>query len=671
MKFIIFLLMVQVIYSRTESFIKMPSIFSDNMVLQQKSEVPFWGKAGPGDEVIITSSWGNASKTFSINDSSWMVKIKTPEAGGPYQITVQSGNSKIIYENVLIGEVWLCSGQSNMELHLEGEPPLIPITNSADEIQNADNSFIRFFTVQRNISVEREFNCSGEWKECNSFTASEFSATAYFFGKKLYEELKVPIGLISSAWGGTPIQGWTSEKYLREAGRFDSVLNKLNSSKGEIITQMNWIKNNPVIDVSKTDQKNRWQNLDFNDLECSKSNYNDNNWRSMKLPVLWENTEAGNFDGAVWFRNKIQIPEKWRDNDLILELGPIDDVDRTYVNGELVGKTEDEEQWQKDRIYSIPKETFKDCILTIAVRVIDYGGGGGLYGDTSKLKIYTSENNEGISLAGEWKYLPVAEYMYMKFYIYGSKEEKYFSRQKTSFEISANTTPTLLYNAMIVPLIPYTIKGAIWYQGESNTDEPKLYRKLLPLMIKNWREEWNQNEFPFYFVQIAPYDYGGEIKSELLRESQLMALSTPNTGMAVTLDIGELDNIHPADKKDVGERLALWALAKDYNKKFFYSGPLYKSMKIDGDKIILSFDYAYGGLVLKEDNSEKNFFIAGEDKKFIIPDVKVDGKQLIINSPQIKNPVAVRYAWSNTAKATLFNSEGLPASSFRTDDWEN
>ncbi|HSR17373.1 MAG TPA: sialate O-acetylesterase, partial [Ignavibacteriaceae bacterium] len=661
MKFIIFLVMVQLIYSRTESFIKMPSIFSDNMVLQQKSEVPFWGKAGPGNEVIITSSWGNASKTFSIKDSSWMVKIKTPEAGGPYQIIVQSGNSKIMYENVLIGEVWLCSGQSNMELHLEGEPPLIPITNSAEEIQNADNSFIRFFTVQRNISVEREFNCSGEWKECNSFTAADVSATAYFFGKKLYEELKVPIGLISSSWGGTPIQGWTSEKYLKEAGRFDSVLNKLSSSKNEIITQMNWIKNNPAIDVSKTEQKNRWQNLDFNDEECSRSNYNDNKWSSMELPVLWENTEVGNFDGAVWFRNKIQIPEKWRDNDLILELGPIDDVDRTYVNGELVGKTEEEEQWQRDRVYNIPKKIINDSILTIAVRVIDYGGGGGLYGDKSKLKIYTSENNEGISLAGEWKYLPVADYMYMKFYIYGSKEEKYFSRPKTSFEISADTTPTLLYNAMIAPLIPYKIKGAIWYQGESNTDEPKLYKKLLPLMIKNWREEWNENEFPFYFVQIAPYDYGEEIKSELLRESQFMALSTPNTGMAVTLDIGEPDNIHPADKKNVGERLALWALAKDYNKEFFYSGPLYKSMKIDSDKIILSFDYAYGGLVLKEDNSEKNFSIAGEDKKFIIADVKVEGVQLIINSPQIKNPVSVIYAWSNTAKATLFNSEGLPA----------
>ena len=617
MKFIIFLLMVQIMYSRTENFIKMPSIFSDNMVLQQKSEVPFWGKAGPGDEVIINGTWGNTAKTFSIKDSSWMVKIKTPEAGGPYKITVQSGNSKIIYENVLIGEVWLCSGQSNMELHLEGEPPLIPITNSAEEIQNAENPFIRFFTVQRNISVEREFNCSGEWKECNSLTAAKFSATAYFFGKKLYNELKVPIGLICSSWGGTPVQGWTSEKYLREAGRYDTVLNELNNNKAAILNQMNWIKRNPIIDVSRISPQDRWRNLEFNDEECAKLDFNDRNWRIINLPVLWEKTEIGNFDGAVWFRKKIEIPREWINNNLILELGPIDDVERTYVNGELVGKTEDEEQWQKDRIYSIPKETFKDSILTIAVRVIDYGGGGGLYGDKSKLKIYTSENNEEISLAGEWKYLPVAEYMYMKFYIYGSKEEKYFSRPKTSFEVSANTTPTLLYNAMIAPLIPYKIKGAIWYQGESNTDEPKLYRKLLPLMIKNWREEWNENEFPFYFVQIAPYDYGKEIKSELLRESQLMALSTPNTGMAVTLDIGEPDNIHPADKKDVGERLAFWALAKNYNKKVFYSGPLYKSMKIDGDKIIFSFDYADGGLVVKDVNSEENFFIAGEDKNLL------------------------------------------------------
>jgi sialate O-acetylesterase len=353
-----------------------------------------------------------------------------------------------------------------------------------------------------------------------------------------------------------------------------------------------------------------------------------------------------------------------------LSLGPIDDVDRAYVNGLRIGKTEEEEQWQKDRIYTVAKDIVTDSSLTLAVRVIDYGGGGGMYGDRSKMTIRRTDSAERVSVAGSWKYLPVAEFQYSKFYVYGARGERFYARPKTAYSITSNS-PAVLYNAMIAPTLPYTIKGAIWYQGESNTTEPRLYRELLPLMIRNWREDWNEGEFPFYFVQIPPYNYGDSVQSQVLRESQLLTLATPRTGMVVTLDIGETNNIHPADKQSVGERLARWALAKDYRMRAPFSGPLYRSMKIEGDSIVVSFDHAEKGLLLKENGSNGEFLIAGEDRRFVTAEARVAGRQLILHSALVKNPVSVRYAWSNTASATLFNVDGLPASSFRTDDWEN
>ena len=389
----------------------------------------------------------------------------------------------------------------------------------------------------------------------------------------------------------------------------------------------------------------------------------------MNLPTQWESTEVGNFDGVIWFRKKMDIPDAWKNQNLILSLGPIDDMDRTYVNGKLVGAYESDGYWQTDRIYTVPKELVQSNQLVIAVRVLDNQGGGGIWGTKEKLTIHPESTSAVISLAGAWKYLPVAEYRGQEFFVFGSSKNNFYQKPQMTVEISANT-PTTLYNAMIHPLIPYNIAGAIWYQGESNAGNPKQYRALFPLMIKNWRDDWQQGDFPFYFVQIAPYDYGEQTYSELLREAQLKTLSLKNTGMAVTLDVGNPKNIHPGDKKDVGERLALWALAKTYNKKINCSGPIYKSMQVQKDKIVLTFDYAKSGLTIKELNGENNFIIAGKDKIFKKANVKIDGNKLIVSNDEVKNPVAVRYAFTNISEGTLFNKEGLPASSFRTDEWE-
>ena len=283
--------------------------------------------------------------------------------------------------------------------------------------------------------------------------------------------------------------------------------------------------------------------------------------------------------------------------------------------------------------------------------------------------LHTRESDEKISIAGDWKYLPVAEYTAGKFYIYGPKDEEYFNRPKLPIDVSAYT-PSALYNGMIAPLIPYTIKGSIWYQGEANVGRDSLYKIVFPTMINNWRDDWKNGDFPFYFVQIAPWQYGAGSNSQKIREAQFLSLSTPKTGMAVTLDIGSPKTIHPSNKKDVGERLALWALAKDYNKKVVYSGPSYKSMKVENEKIILTFEHVDGGLAINTKDGENNFLIAGEDKIFKKADVRIDGKKLIVSSPNVQSPAAVRYGWSDYVDASLFNKAGLPASSFRTDDWK-
>jgi sialate O-acetylesterase len=422
------------------------------------------------------------------------------------------------------------------------------------------------------------------------------------------------------------------------------------------------------MDVRLKPDNKIWEDLDFNDKEYSAVNYDDKALPEITLPGEWENQGVGNFDGIVWLRKKIAIPESWINKNLVIELGPVDDMDRTYVNGTLAGAMENQGAWDDNRIYNIPASVNNSADMTIAVRVLDLQGGGGINGKKEQMKLTNPSTGESIPLDGLWKYYLAAEYFDKRFY---SVDNHVKSVSPPAGNMLTAVSPSVLYNAMINPIINYMIKGAIWYQGESNAwnNDAALYQKQLPLMIEDWRSAWGIGNFPFYYVQIAPYEYTKGGYSQVIRDAQLKTLSFPNTGMAVTMDIGDLKTIHPSNKKDVGGRLALWALAKNYGKKMEYSGPLFKSFSIEGNKIVVSFDHA-SGMIIKPVNNRNNFEIAGADKIFKPANVIIKGNKLYISADGLDNPVAVRYAWSNTSFGTLFNKAGLPASSFRTDNWD-
>ena len=658
--------MCQIAFSGGSSF-RMAPLFTDSMVVQQRSTVPVWGKGTPGARVVIHASWKADASATVTPDGNWNTAIATPRAGGPYEIRVQTDDSTLTLKNVLAGEVWLCSGQSNMEMPLQGWPP-DTILSSQDEIDQSTYPSIRLFTVKRAFSIVPEEACAGRWTGCSPATTPLFSAAAYFFGRNLTRALNVPIGLIHASWGGTKVEAWMGSGTLARVAEYDSVLQKIRDTEESMKVRMAWLERFPVIEMNRREPRTRWQHLGVEDAECSFPAFNDSSWRTMDLPTYWERTGVGEFDGVVWFRKRIAIPPAWMHRNLVVELGPVDDIDITFVNGREVGSHESEGGWNAARVYPVPKEIVDTTSISIAVRVIDYGGGGGIYGPAKLMRIHPEGEDGSIVLAGDWKYLPVAEYRPDRLYVFGWRGERFYERPPLPFDFSGYS-PTALFNGMIAPLVPFSLAGVIWYQGESNASAPLLYRTLFPLMIGNWRSAFHTEGLPFYFVQIAPYEYGPATQSAYLREAQFLSLRAKNTGMAVTLDIGSARTIHPPNKQEVGRRLALLALAKAYGKKIVSSGPLYRSMKTVGDRIELLFGDVAGGLVLTQSERGNGFQVAGEDRIFRNADVAVRGSRLIVSSPLVKRPVAVRYAFGNVWQATLYNIEGLPSSSFRTDDW--
>ena len=651
---------------QTRSDLKLPSLIGDNMLLQQKTTAKIWGKANPGSKISVSASWNAKGQSIAGKDGKWSVNLVTPEAGGPYTITISGKDTTISVKNVLIGEVWFCSGQSNMEMPLAGWPPKDTIMHSSVMIASASIPEIRLFNVQKKISGDPLDDCAGKWEISTPETVKQFSATAYFFGKKLYDDLHVPVGLIESAWGGTPSESWTSSESLEKAGEFISEIEAIRKSAPLQAEYQKWLNTLKKVEL-KPAGNDQWKDLSFNDENLQSTEYNDNTWPVMVLPTQFERI-IGEFDGAVWFRKTINIPQSMNGKDLVLSLGPIDDMDRTFFNGKLIGSNEASGFWQVDRNYEIPASLAKPGVNTISIRVLDTQGGGGIYGAPEKMKLtLKSDPKLFIPLKGDWKYQPVAELIENKFYIFDITKNEFLTR-KRPVPISPYT-PTGLYNAMVHPVVPYQIKGAIWYQGETNVGRAAQYSKIFPAMIQNWRTAWGIKDFPFYFVQIAPYVYSGidSTESGFLREAQEKALDMVKTGMVITLDIATVMNIHPPFKKEVGERLALLALNNDYGMKNPCVGPVYKSMLVAGGTVKLQFDNIGEGLIAKNGNL-KEFEIAGKDGRYVKANAKIVNNEVLVSSPLVSEPASVRYCWRNGAEASLFNKAGFAAWQFRTKE---
>ncbi len=650
--------------------LSLPAVFSDNMVLQQNTDITIWGKATPGTKITVSGDWGESASATVRKNSKWQVTIPTIEAGGPYNLSVNSKDTTITIQNVLFGEVWLASGQSNMEMPLEGWPPNDTIMNSAQTIANSENPDIRMFTVTRNMSSEQLEDVSGSWAVASPENSGNFSATAYFFARKLNTELNVPVGIIHSSWGGTPIETWISRNELTDHKDFGNVVKDLETLAPQAEAYDKWLANNESISIlPTTENKDPFKNLDAFDDYCSDPATSTDNWSSVDLPAIMEHTEIGELDGVVWFRKDIEIPEQWAGKGLILSLGPIDDMDVTYFNGQKIGGTEVAGYWQKVRYYTVPANLVEPGIATIAVKVIDHQGDGGIYGDSEQMTIYPEgDNSNAMALDGEWNYKVVGQIAGSDLYLFDPQTDTYDSRPELSMNLSSHT-PTVLYNAMIAPLTPYTIKGSIWYQGETNVGRANQYLELKSDLINNWRNAFENPEMPFYYVQLAPWNYENVdgISSANLREAQRRALKIPHTGMAVTLDIGNVNNIHPANKTDVGKRLALQALANTYGKEVPFSGPMPEEFKTEGKQIIISFKNAFDGLNIKND-VENQFEIAGGNGKFHPAKAIIKNNTIIVSSPKVSKPDDVRYAYKNGSKASLFNGAGLPAPSFTSEE---
>lgn len=630
--------------------VKLPAVFSDNMVLQQKNKAAIWGQAEPGRSVTLATTWSTEKYTANADQKGkWKIIMSTPAYGGPYTITISDGE-ELTLNNVLIGEVWLCSGQSNMEMPLAGWGK---IKDYEKEIGEAKYPHIRLLQVEHQTSNQPQADAKvagGGWHECSPESIADFSSTAYFFARELYRKNGIPVGLIHTSWGGTIAEAWTSGSTLKSMPYFTAAVNKIARTDQDKMTRNyqrdleSWQKTVLAKDAGLVGGKPLW----------TATTYSDTDWKTMKLPALWEETALPAFDGVVWFRKKVTIPASWAGKELKLNLGTIDDDDITYFDGVKIGETKG---YGETRSYTVPAANVKAGDFVISVRVSDLTGAGGIYGESKALSLESAEG-EIIALEGDWKYKPGLNF-------------KDISPAPASSQDP--NRPTVLYNAMIHPFIQFAIKGAIWYQGESNADRAHQYRTLFPAMITDWRKKWNAGEFPFYFVQLANFMKTSELPEASnwaeLRDAQLKTLALPNTGMAVTIDIGEGTDIHPKNKQEVGRRLALIALAKTYAENTAFSGPVVISQQISGNIVTLNFKYADGGLKTRSGSNVAGFALAGADQKFYWAQGVIKDKQVILTSADVPNPVAVRYAWADNPVSNLVNEEGLPASPFRTDNW--
>lgn len=635
-RFVIVLLLLLCISEGGFAQLKLPRLISDGMILQRDTNVKLWGWSKPEKKVILHFNH-KIFKAKTDAQGKWQIILPAQKAGGPYVMTFTSDEKSVELKDILFGDVWVCAGQSNME-HTVGSFKYI----YAGVIARSANPNIRQFKVPETYNFKEALNdlSGGEWKSANPQNVLDFSAVAYFFAKDIYNKYKIPIGIINASLGGSPAESWISENSLK---RFPALYQEGQKFKNDAL----------IANIQKHDDSvsNHWYTLlnkKDKGLEANwvSNNLKDDNWDQMDIPGYWGDEGQSSFNGVVWFRKSINIPKEMTGKPAMIWLGRIVDADSVFINGNFVGATS---YLYPRRRYEFPAGILKEGRNELVVRVVSNAAKGGFV-PGKRYEIIAAKDT--VSVAGLWKYKIGA--------VMPELPSQTFIRWK----------PGGLYNAMIAPLLNYRIKGALWYQGESNANYPDNYDSLMRSLIFDWREHWKLGDFPFYYVQLPNFEPANSAPSESdwaeLRQKQFNTLSVVNTGMAVTIGLGEWNDIHPVKKQEVGRRLALWARHFVYGESSLnYSGPLFKSIERKGDKLILSFTNVDGGLSTGDQEPLTYFSIAGKDKKYIWAKAKIEGGHVIVYSSRVDNPVYVRYAWAdNPEGANLCNTDGLPASPF-------
>lgn len=621
--------------------VKLPQIVRDSMILQRDIPVNIWGWSAVNEKVSVKFN-GKTYKTKGNAEGKWNIKLPATKAGGPYTIDIIASN-KISIKEVLFGDVWFCSGQSNMVHQLN-----IHDVTYAKEIAEANDPQIRQFWIPTLTSLQgaQENLASGFWKAAVGEDIRPFSAVAYFFAKNISEKYKIPVGIINASVGGTPIEAWTSEEGLKDFAALQATISK--NKDTAYLNSLNRRPTNmprmaPPVDAGLS-ETTKWFDV----------NYVPKGWRNINIPGYWEDQGIKDLNGVVWYRKEISIPASMVGKAAKVFLGRIVDADELYINGVRVGNTTYQ---YPQRRYAIPANVLKAGKNIFVVRVTNNSGKGGFV-PNKPYCIFAG--NDTVDLKGTWQYKV------------GLVNRPFAGGGFGGGGINAQNQPTALYNAMVAPVINYTIKGFCWYQGESNAGKPQEYGALQTAQIHDWRNKWKQGELPFLYVQLPGFMDYNYLPSEsgwaVLRQQQLNTLAVPNTAMAVAIDLGEWNDIHPDNKKDVGIRLALAARKLAYNENIVYSGPLFQSAQIDGSKIIVSFQHTGSGLITNDGEELSEFAIAGADKKFVWAKAKIEGDKIVVWSDELKEPMYVRYAWAdNPVNPNLYNKEQLPASPFTTE----
>ena len=626
--------------------VKLPVLISDGLVLQRDAQVPVWGWADPGEKITL-SFRGKKYKTTTAKDGKWSIELPKMKAGGPFQMRI-SGKNELEVNEILIGDVWLCTGQSNMVHQLD-----IHDVRYAEEIATANNPNIRHFKVPTTpvLSGPEEDITGGEWQKAVGEEVRPFSAVAYFFAKKIYDKYQIPIGLINASVGGTPIEAWIPEE------GYTNFPEKL-----EIIEEN---KDTAFVNRQKQFQPNNSNPKEIKDkgltgaLPWYDVNFEPKNWRRITIPGYWEDQGVKDLNGVVWYRREVEIPKSMVGKKARLFMGRIVDADEVYINGVLVGnKTYQYPQ----RRYDVPPTLLKPGKNTFTIKVTNYTGKGGFVPD-KPYYIFTEQDT--VDLKGYWQY-KVGEVF------------KPVVRSRNNLlgepvrRINPQNEPAALYNGMIAPYVQLPVKGILWYQGESNTGNPQAYDEYMTALISGLRSVLQEPEAPFIYAQLPNFMDVSYLPEESswaeLRESQLKALHNSNTAMTVNIDLGEWNDIHPDNKKDVGERMALAGLKLAYDEDLVFSGPIYENATVEDGKVILNFKHTGSGLVSNDGESLSEFALAGEDGKFVWANAKIEGDRVVVWSDEIPEPKYLRYAWAdNPDNPNLYNKEGLPASPFRIE----